>query len=318
MLKKNYSKFHVKSVLLDLDSRFYSFCNRNAEIDYFHYNMFNNYFFAGSEAESTFQQFLGKQNRNEKCCIFTDPPFGCRTEPLVLTLRTLSRTYKQINKSYDILPMFWVFPYFMEMYITMEMPEMEMLDYKVDYTNHETYHSGHNGRKQGSPVRLFTNVPLQLINLPATESYRFCKMCQKWVAHENQHCDRCKKCPSKNGVTYIHCNLCEQCVKPTYKHCTNCWRCTQIANHECTKYQAQLNCAICLHKGHNEINCHKWLTMSRKSSNEITKLKFKMHKTGRRICLLCFKAGHNEKSCLKRNQILNEITFLNKRYNILN
>lgn len=316
MLKFNYSKLKIKSILLDLDTRFYSFHNRNDETDFFHYNMFNNHFFAGIEAESKFHQFL-RNDRNDRCCIFTDPPFGCRTEPLVFTLQTLSQTYSQINGSHDILPIFWVFPYFMEVYITKLMPEMEMLDYKVDYTNHETYHSGQNGRKQGSPVRLFTNVPLYLIELPVTEGYRLCKKCKKWVARENRHCDRCKKCPSKNGATYVHCNLCEVCVKPTYKHCNNCWRCTQIEHHECNKYQMQLKCAICLQKGHNEVNCHKWFEICGKNAQEIIKLKSKIIKTGRRICLLCFKPGHSEQCCHKRNQVLKETSFLNQRYNLL-
>lgn len=301
----------MKSILLDLDTRFYSFCND----DYFHYNMFNNYFFAGDQAEVRFNQFL-RNKTNEKCCIFTDPPFGCRTEPLVSTLQTLSQTYRKLNASNEMLPVLWVFPYFMEMYITSLMPEMEMLDYKVDYTNHETYHSGQDGRKQGSPVRLFTNIPSHLIELPATQGYRMCNKCRKCVAQENKHCDRCKKCPSKNGSTYVHCSMCEVCVKPSYKHCNTCSRCTQIENHECTQYQAQLKCMICLQRGHNEINCSKWFELCRKNAKEITKLKLKAIKTGRRICWLCFKSGHNEQSCQRRPELLHETCFLGNRYNI--
>lgn len=285
-------------------------------MDFFHYNMFNNYFFAGNEAETKFHQFLRDKN-NDKCCIFTDPPFGCRTEPLIATLQALSQNYRRINQSFSILPIFWVFPYFMEMYITSQMPEMEMLDYKVNYTNHDTYHSGTDGRKQGSPVRLFANVPNHLIELPREEGYRFCKKCKKWAAKENQHCNRCKKCTSKNGATYIHCGLCELCVKPTYKHCNDCWRCAQIENHDCIKYQSQLKCSICLQRGHNEINCINWFERCQKSANEITKLKSKAIQMGRRICFVCFKSGHNEQSCLKRKQLLQEESFLNKCYNLL-
>lgn len=319
-LKFYRAKLHIESILLDLDTRFYWFFNRNGNgngaNDYFHYNMFNNYFFAGAQAEVEFGQFLHEQN-NDKCCIFTDPPFGCRTEPLVATLQTMCQIYRQTNRSHNILPIFWVFPYFMETYITSMMPEMEMLDYKIDYTNHQTYHAGHDGRKLGSPVRLFTNVPANLIDFPTAEAYRFCKKCNKCVARENQHCNRCKKCPSKNGATYVHCTLCELCVKPSYKHCNNCWRCTQIENHECARYQSQLKCTICLQKGHNELNCHKWFEKCRKSAKEITKLKLKSIKTGRRICLLCFKSGHNEKSCSKRKHLLKETSFLNQLNNIM-
>lgn len=298
-----------------MDIRFYSFCNRNNKTDYFHYNMFNNYFFGGPEIETKFYQFLQNKD-NEKCCIFTDPPFGCRTEPLVSTLQILNQRYRKLNESYDILPIFWIFPYYMEVYITSLMPEMEMLDYKIDYTNHKTYHSGEDGRKQGSPVRIFTNVSSHLIELPIKEAYRLCNKCKKWISKENKHCKRCKKCPSKNGATYIHCNRCELCVKPTYKHCNNCWRCTQIENHDCIKYQSQLKCTICLQKGHNEINCQRWFSLCQKTVKEITKLKLKTIKTGQRICLLCFKSGHNEQSCLKRKELLKESYFLNKCYNI--
>lgn len=306
----------MESILLDVDTRFYSFCNHNDKTDYFHYNMFNNYFFAGAEAETKFHQFL-RDDKNEKCCIFTDPPFGCRTEPLVSSLQTLNQTHRKLNQSHEILPIFWVFPYYMEVYITSLMPEMEMLDYKIDYTNHETYHSGQDGRKQGSPVRLFTNVPNHLIELPAKEAYRLCNKCKRWVANENKHCDQCKKCPSKNGATYVHCRLCELCVKPNYKHCNNCWRCTQVEHHDCSKYQSQLKCMICLQKGHNEVNCYRWFALCRKSDKEITKLKLKTIKTSRRICLLCFKSGHNEQSCLKRKELLAETSFLNQFYNVL-
>lgn len=278
--------------------------------------MFNNYFFAGLSAQKTFKTFL-KSETGDRCCIFTDPPFGCRTEPLVSTLQALQHEYRQINESHDILSIFWIFPYFMEIYITSLMPEMTMIDYKVDYTNHDTYHCGESGRKQGSPVRIFTNIPANAIELPAKDRYRYCKKCNRWISSQNKHCDRCKSCPSKNGSTYVHCNLCEICRKPSYKHCNNCWRCTQIENHNCTRYQLQLRCMICLVKGHNEMNCHRWFSLCGKNAKEITKLKAKSIKTGRRICLICFKERHNEQSCTKRVQLLQETAFLDKCYNVL-
>lgn len=315
-LKGQYTSLHMKSILLDLDQRFYSFFNRNGCVDFFHYNMMNNYFFGGELAKHEFQQFF-KCSENEKCCIFTDPPFGCRTELLVSTLQSLNREYRTINQCQHILPNFWIFPYFMESYITIQMPEMTMFDYKVDYTNHESYHSGENGRKQGSPVRIFSNILPSSIQLPTNENYRRCKKCDKWVAVENKHCTRCKICPSKNGNKYTHCLACENCVKPSYKHCYNCWRCTQIENHQCKLYQSKLKCMICLLKGHNEINCHRWFEICGRNFKEIIKLKSKVLKTGRRICLLCFKTGHNEAKCTKRTKLLKEISFLNQNYNLL-
>lgn len=278
--------------------------------------MMNNYFFGGDGAQMEFMNFL-KDEQNERCCILTDPPFGCRTEPIISTLHTLNHQYCQLNECPDLLSIFWIFPYFMETYIINLMPEMAMTDYKVNYTNHETYHSGKNGRKQGSPVRLFTNVPEHKIVLPADEQYRCCNKCNRWVSKENKHCMRCKKCPSKNGSTYLHCNLCEICVKPNYEHCNFCWRCTQIENHKCNEYQSQLKCSICFIQGHNEVNCQRWFIICGKNASQIAKLKAKSLKTGRRICFVCFKERHNELMCTQRKELLKEETFLGKRYNLL-
>lgn len=318
-LKNNFKLLQIKSVLLDFDKRFYAFqhCNDNETPDFFHYNMFNNYFFGGDAAQQQFEQFL-KESNAEQCCLFTDPPFGCRTEPLAFTIQMMSRRYREINQFQQILPVLWIFPYFMEPYVSTVMPEMDMVDYKIDYTNHETYHGGEKGRKQGSPVRIFTNVPLNLIELPARDGYKFCTKCKRWVAIENKHCPRCKKCPSKNGDSYVHCQLCGTCVKPTYKHCVNCWRCTQVKEHQCQVYQTNLKCAICLQRGHNELNCRKWFGICDKSENDVEKLRQKMIKTKRRICLVCFKSGHNESSCMQRKNLLNENTFLDSTSNILN
>merc|ERR1712106_681357 len=62
-------------------------------------------------------------------------------------------------------------------------------------------------RKLGSPVRLFTSIPLSLLELPSREGYRLCGECRVWVAQENTHCDQCGVCTSKDGRTYMHCKL---------------------------------------------------------------------------------------------------------------
>jgi hypothetical protein len=56
---------------------------------------------------------------------------------------------------------------------------------------------GPKGRKQGSPVRIFTNVPLNRLTLPVAEGYRFCRLCDRWTSPENRHCDHCGSCTSK-------------------------------------------------------------------------------------------------------------------------
>ena len=74
-------------------------------------------------------------------------------------------------------------------------PSLAMSDYRVTYSNHKEF-SG-SGRKQGSPVRLYTCLPLAQLELPEAEGYRRCRPCGRWVAKENVHCDLCKTCPSK-------------------------------------------------------------------------------------------------------------------------
>lgn len=281
--------------------------------------MFNHHFFAGVEAKSQFHLFLKEAaNSNERCCIVTDPPFGCRTEPLAHTIQLLGQEHRELNGFLKLLPVFWIFPYYMENYIQAVMPQMEMLDYKVNYTNHSTYHDRTDGRKQGSPVRIFTNVNLNLVRLPKTEGYRFCPICNRSVASENMHCNKCKRCPSKNGSTYSHCTLCETCVKPSYKHCDDCNRCTQVQGHDCSAFQKNLTCMICRLKGHNEINCVEWLKASHRNGHSVNKLFRNSIKKRQKLCLVCLKSGHNELNCRKRKELLQEEWFLGGFTNMLN
>lgn len=110
--------------------------------------------------------------------------------------------------------------------------DLKMSDYKVDYDNHPLFVSCEQSKKQGSPVRIFTNVPLKLLELPASDGYKYCRYCEKWTSKENEHCKKCKDCTSKDGRTYKHCDTCKRCVKPTWKHCDKCKRCT-LEKHAC-------------------------------------------------------------------------------------
>lgn len=110
--------------------------------------------------------------------------------------------------------------------------DLKMLDYKVDYENHPLFKTDSTGRKYGSPIRIFTNIPLSLLKLPVSDGYKYCNRCQKWVSRENKHCKKCKDCTSKDGRRYKHCNLCERCVKPSWKHCNICKRCL-LERHKC-------------------------------------------------------------------------------------
>ncbi|XP_019555251.3 rRNA N6-adenosine-methyltransferase ZCCHC4 isoform X3 [Aedes albopictus] len=296
-------KTDIKSLLLDIDRRFHWFYDQS---QYVSYNMFNHFFFGGEKAENIFNNYLMVNESTERICIFTDPPFGCRTELLAHTISRINQTYNSVNQlSQQILPTFWIFPYFMETYIQKQMPSMEMSDYQVNYTNHRTYHSGEKGLKHGSPVRIFTNVPLELFKLPVKEGYKWCSECQKSVHRTNLHCRVCKKCPSKNGATYRHCSKCNWCVKPNYVHCNACGRCTQVQGHQCSSYRKQLNCRICLTKGHMEKCCPFWRTFKH----------FKMAKSG---CVVCGSKQHIVTNCDERKRVLKERYFLGQCENAIN
>lgn len=147
---------------------------------------------------------------SENVCLFTDPPFGGRSESITFTIKSISNLYNRINSHNKILPVFWIFPYFMEAYIRKFMPEMEMIDYHVNYVNHNSYNEESKDRKQGSPVRVFTNIGSSLIKIPKDQkNYKFCKKCKKFTSISNRHCDFCNVCPSKSGATYVHCKYLE-------------------------------------------------------------------------------------------------------------
>lgn len=90
--------------------------------------------------------------------IITDPPFGGRTEPILFTLQKINESYQKLNNRNDKIPLFWIYPYFMEPHITYINSEFSMLDYKIEYENHGAFGKGPKARKLGSPIRIFTTV----------------------------------------------------------------------------------------------------------------------------------------------------------------
>ncbi|KAM3957125.1 rRNA N(6)-adenosine-methyltransferase ZCCHC4 [Aphomia sociella] len=240
------------SLLLDYDKRFHLF---NAPNKFIWYNMFNNYMFNGNDDEKVLKKFLNS-SKDSGLCVVMDPPFGGRVEPLVHTLRELTNLYKLISKKDEALNVLWTFPYFAEPYIRNMMPEIKMHDYQVEYEKHKKFQSKtKSGRKFGSPVRFFTNLPLATIDLSNDDKYKLCDKCKYWVSATNNHCNKCKECTSKNGMTYKHCNTCKRCVKPTFFHCTECNRCCQQKDHVCGVIVESQSCYNCHEKGHKKSAC---------------------------------------------------------------
>lgn len=281
-------KPQLESILLDIDNRFEAF---NSPKEFIRYNLLNNHFL--NEDEDKLLNFLrDDDNNNSQHCLFSDPPFAARTELLASAFREFSTKFHKVNSHHKMLPMFLIFPYFNEPHIQKEMPELEMLDFQVSYMNHKAYHEGFKGRKEGSPVRIFTNIDPRLIKFPMRfKGYRFCSFCSRSVAINNTHCKICQACPSKNGAKYSHCPSCILCFKPNYIHCSSCNRCVPKTNHNCSIYQEHQQCWFCSQRGHVEKNC-KFMK------------KFKQKKTG--DCAICpGKEKHNLRKCPMKEKLFN-------------
>lgn len=259
----------LKSLLLDLDQRYLQvytpqkFCQ---------YNMFNHYFFSGTRSEDIFKKFI-TEDYGKRVAMVIDPPFGGMVEALACSISKIDQQW-QLSSGYNSenhLPVLWFFPYFMEKRIVECCPTFTMLDYKVDYDNHSLF-TGNKGRKQGSPVRLFTNISPAGVVLPSEEGYWFCEKCQRYSSKENQHCDICEACTTKDGRTYIHCDKCGRCVKPSRVHCDSCNIC-DIPGHQCGKVKST-GCHICGQMGHKRRDCpNKNRCPDMKSTHQSTKRK---------------------------------------------
>ncbi|CAH0390164.1 unnamed protein product [Bemisia tabaci] len=133
----------LPSLLLDIDHRYASFYDST---EFLWFNMSNFHFFSDNGLDS-----LKKFVATSKCAIVVDPPFGALLEPISTSL---SKIISECNLSKP--PVLLVLPYFMEKQVSNYFPDLIMLDYEVNYINHKKFNAG--GRKQGSPVRIFTNV----------------------------------------------------------------------------------------------------------------------------------------------------------------
>uniref|UniRef100_A0A0B7A2N9 CCHC-type domain-containing protein n=1 Tax=Arion vulgaris TaxID=1028688 RepID=A0A0B7A2N9_9EUPU len=245
----------VTSLLLDLDERYAQVYPPSLFIKY---NMFNHHFFE-DKSKSKLTKFLS--GGRENVALITDPPFGGMVEALAATFKKISQMWNvactidspnvEENVKDRQIPMVWVFPYFMESRILSQVPEMSMLDYKVDYENHILYNSQH--KKKGSPVRIFTNIAQTLFVLPLDSGYWFCQQCQRYSSSENWHCRDCGTCTSKDGTRYVHCDACMRCVKPSRVHCFTCQMC-QLKDHKCGQINSS-GCHICGKLDHKRREC---------------------------------------------------------------
>ncbi|XP_065218540.1 rRNA N6-adenosine-methyltransferase ZCCHC4 isoform X2 [Planococcus citri] len=211
----------MKSMLLDIDTRYVKFYNPD---EFQPFNMFNSHAF-DVNGWINIERFVTDSN---KIAIIADPPFGGQTDPLAYTFKRL----ESLTKDNNVIE-FLILPYFMEPFVLKSFPNFSMLDYKVVYVNHRKFKKldSLTGSSK-SAVRIFTNVEPSKFKLPEDE-YKYCSVCDRWVCKENQHCDKCNACTSKNGAAYKHCNLCEKCVKNTWKHCDICGFC-KLIEHRCT------------------------------------------------------------------------------------
>ncbi|XP_076301308.1 rRNA N(6)-adenosine-methyltransferase ZCCHC4 [Lasioglossum baleicum] len=253
----------MSSLLLDFDGRFHNFFG---PLNYCWYNLLNNHFF-DKDSAGVFRDFI-TQNKGKDAYVICDPPFGSRVEAISWSIKRLSDLHKKwnnIENEEDCLKIIFVFPYFMESLMKQKsnppgvsggLKDLKLTDYKVCYENHPQFVGNPKNKKLPSPIRIFTNIPLHLLELPESDGYKYCKRCKRWVSKENKHCKKCKDCTSKNGSRYKHCNICERCVKPYWKHCETCKRCI-VVQHVCgQKPQMHGRCFKCNEVGHTEKECN--------------------------------------------------------------
>ena len=164
------SRYAPRRLLMDLDSRFAALLG---PLEFVWFNMMNFYFFHADSGKSVYKDFLSELgSKGSSLAIVLDPPFGARHEILSASLRRILRDAKRISDA-AATKIFWIFPYFMEKKLVHEADlGLRMCDYRVGYANHKDYSGTVAGRKQGSPVRIFTNVPLRQVQDSLFVRYR--------------------------------------------------------------------------------------------------------------------------------------------------
>jgi len=249
------------SMLLDMDHRYRSFFSPK---EFVRFNMFNQHFFDGDLAKKRLSKFLACEGDVAVVC---DPPFGCRLELLAVAVAWLELAWRQANGVKDGsrgLKVILLLPYFLAAKVEAALPKLHMLDYQFAYQNHAAYtEAGPRAMKHGSAVRAYTSLPPRRYRLPASEGYRKCEPCQRWVYAAQVHCGVCG-CAGKDGSAYVHCGTCGTCVKGTWQHCDTCGTCKPehtclklpaLSLKEAQKGQAKGRCHVCGDAGHRRGDC---------------------------------------------------------------
>jgi hypothetical protein len=142
------------SILLDIDHRIAQFYPKSKFV---WFNMFNHFFFDGKKGVRRLNKFISS-SAGEQIVLVVDPPFGALMELLADTLNFLIRKIRFYHDVDDI-PVILCLPFFLSAFVSKTMPNMKMSEYCVQYADHSRY------KKNSSPVRIFTNMPLDEFNV---------------------------------------------------------------------------------------------------------------------------------------------------------
>ncbi|VDM50216.1 unnamed protein product [Toxocara canis] len=128
------------------------------------FSMLTNYFYDPASS-AKLKAFLTSVNHLAIVC---DPPFRVIVEPLFRTINEIKRAFEKLHfKEGCQANLLLVLPVFVAKHVKQCQSGMEIVDYKVCYTNHSKY-----TKAEKSVVRIFTDFPLSSFVLPSESGYR--------------------------------------------------------------------------------------------------------------------------------------------------
>ncbi|KAI6650630.1 Zinc finger CCHC domain-containing protein 4 [Oopsacas minuta] len=235
----------VCTFLLDLDPKYGQFFNPNL---YQRFNLFNTHFYSSNGAVKL-QNFISSTELS-LVLVVLDIPFGAKVDVIYSSLQ---RLWKLVGWNESVLtggvPTLWIFPYFNGTEI-IQKTNFCMLQYRVKYEYKYAK------CKRGSPVRIFTNIPIQQFKLPTrSNEYKFCEDCNMFVFTNASHCSKCNSCESADGCSNHHCDTCGKCVKESFKHCLRCRVCHPVNVACLAPEDTRSKCHICKDYSHKRRQC---------------------------------------------------------------